>query len=229
MTEAHEVIEFELSKELKEKLRGIFYDTDSNFLNLYIKSEQSKSSPLKCNVDKSSMRNTLEQFNEIVDGTLDQKTKLLCVYSIKYHLIKYIEFNTTEQKWYSETFPNDPSLEQKKEQKDTKRKDNNKEEGEPKRKKIAINKYSGNGRLPLHESVVIGDVSKFATLKNTGSDGTVEPIFSEEIETSTDTLIPKGTIDTQTPLPYIFSSKDEFSKYPKTSHFRKLRFTILQG
>ena len=215
MTEAHEVIEFELSKELKEKLRGIFYDTDSNFLNLYIKSEQSKSSPLKCNVDKSSMRNTLEQFNEIVDGTLDQKTKLLCVYSIKYHLIKYIEFNTTEQKWYSETFPNDPSLEQKKEQKDTKRKDNNKEEGEPKRKKIAINKYSGNGRLPLHESVVIGDISKFATLKNTGSDGTVEPIFSEEIETSTDTLIPKGTIDTQTPLPYIFSSKDEFSKYLK--------------
>ena len=169
MTEAHEVIEFELSKELKEKLRGIFYDTDSNFLNLYIKSEQSKSSPLKCNVDKSSMRNTLEQFNEIVDGTLDQKTKLLCVYSINNHLIKYIEFNTTEQKWYSETFPNDPSLEQKKEQKDTKRKDNNKEEGEPKRKKIAINKYSGNGRLPLHESVVIGDVSKFATLKNTGA------------------------------------------------------------
>ena len=35
MTEPNEVIEFELSKELKEKLRGIFYDTDSNFLNVY--------------------------------------------------------------------------------------------------------------------------------------------------------------------------------------------------
>ena len=220
MTEAHEVIEFELSKELKEKLRGVFYDTEYNILNVYIKSksesEKSKpKSPLKCNVDKSSMRNTLEQFDEMVDGTLDQKTKLLCVYSIKYHLRKYVKFDDTEQKWYSETYPNDPSIEQKKEQKDTKEKDKSKDEGEPKRKKIAINKYSGNGRLPFHESVVIGDVSKFATLKNTGSDGIVEPIFSEEIETSTDTLIPKGTIDTQTPLPYIFSSKVEFSKYLK--------------
>ena len=154
MTEAHEVIEFELSKELKEKLRGVFYDTEYNILNVYIKSksesEKSKpKSPLKCNVDKSSMRNTLEQFTEMVDGTLDQKTKLLCVYSIKYHLRKYVKFDDTEQKWYSETYPNDPSIEQKKEQKDTKEKDKSKDEGEPKRKKIAINKYSGNGRLPF--------------------------------------------------------------------------------
>lgn len=107
MTESHGVIEFELSKELKEKLRGVFYDTDSNILNLYIKSE--KSSPLKCNVDKSSMRNTLEQFDEIVNGTLDAKTKLLCVYSIKYHLRKFIKFDDVEQKWYSENYPDDPS------------------------------------------------------------------------------------------------------------------------
>lgn len=53
--EEHEVVEFELSKELKEKLRGVFYDTDINVLSVYIKSE-SKSSPLKCNVDRSSMR-----------------------------------------------------------------------------------------------------------------------------------------------------------------------------
>ena len=39
--------------------------------------------------------------------------------------------------------PNDPSIKQKKEQKDTKEKDKSKDEGEPKRKKIAINKYSG--------------------------------------------------------------------------------------
>ena len=109
----HEVIEFELSKELKGKLRGIFYDTDSNFLNLYVKSEgtKSKSGPIKCNVDKSSMRNTLEQFNEMVDGTLDTKIKLLCVYSIKYHLReKYVKFNDSEQKWYSKNYPDDPSL-----------------------------------------------------------------------------------------------------------------------
>ena len=34
--------------------------------------------------------------------------------------------------------------------------------------------------------------------------------FSDEIETSTDILIPKGSIDTQISLPYIFSSMDEF-------------------
>ena len=59
------------------------------------------------------MRNTLEQFDEIVDGTLDQKTKLLCVYSIKYHLReKYVKFDDGEQRWYSETYPDDPSLAQ---------------------------------------------------------------------------------------------------------------------
>ena len=88
-------------------------------------------------------------------------------------------------------------------------------EDDIKRKKIAINKYSGNGRLPLRESVVIGDISKFVTLQNTDGNGMIEPIFSEEIETSTDILIPKGTIDTQTPLPYIFGSKAELSKYLK--------------
>jgi hypothetical protein len=86
-------------------------------------------------------------------------------------------------------------------------------EDEIKGKKIAINKYSGNGRLPLRESVVIEDISKFVTLQNTNGNGTIEPTFSEENETSTDILIPKVTIDTQTPLPYIFTSKDEFSKY----------------
>jgi hypothetical protein len=85
-------------------------------------------------------------------------------------------------------------------------------EDEIKKKKVAINKYSGNGRLPLRESVVIGDISKFVTLTSGDGNGTIEPTFSEEIETSTDILIPKGTIDTQTPLPYIFSSKEELSK-----------------
>ena len=55
-----EVVEFDLSKELKQKFRGIYYDTESNILSIYIKSELS---PIKCNVDKSSMKNTLEQFD----------------------------------------------------------------------------------------------------------------------------------------------------------------------
>jgi hypothetical protein len=74
--EEHEVIEFELSKQLKDKLKGVFYDTGNNILNIYIKSE--KSNALKFKIDKSSMRNTLEQFNERVDGTLDKEIKFLC-------------------------------------------------------------------------------------------------------------------------------------------------------
>ena len=112
MAEEHEVIEFELSKELTRKVERLFYDTDNNILNVYVKSESEKckSKPLKSKVDKSSMRNTLEQFNERVDGTLDKEIKLLCVYSIKYHLRRYVKFDTAEQKWYSENYPNDPSL-----------------------------------------------------------------------------------------------------------------------
>ena len=110
MTEEHEVVEFELSKQLKEKLRGVFYDADINVLNVYVKSEKPEP-PVKCNVDKSSMKNTLEQFNEVVDGTLDAKTKLFCVYSIKYHLRdKYVQFDPAEQKWYYDNYPNDPGL-----------------------------------------------------------------------------------------------------------------------
>ena len=47
----------------------------------------------------------------MVDGTLDPKTKLLCVYSIKFHLRdKHIKFDIGEQIWYSENYPDDPSL-----------------------------------------------------------------------------------------------------------------------
>ncbi len=112
MAEDHKVVQFELSKELKSKIQNIFYDTDNNRLDIYI----NKSTSLISKVDKSSMRNTLTQFDKSMDGTLDQNTKLLCVYSIKYHLWKYIKFNDTEQKWYSENYPDDPSLSVDKEQ-----------------------------------------------------------------------------------------------------------------
>ena len=83
MAEEHEAIEFELSKELREKLKGVFYDTDNNILNVYVKSESEKckSKPLKSKVDKSSMRNTLEQFKKRVDGILDTGNKTaMCLF-----------------------------------------------------------------------------------------------------------------------------------------------------
>ena len=55
------------------------------------------------------MRATLEQFDKKVDGIIDPDTKLLCVYSIKYNLQKYIKFDEAEQEWYSENYPDDPS------------------------------------------------------------------------------------------------------------------------
>ena len=62
----------------------------------------------------------------------------------------------TEQEWYSDNYPNDPGLDKTKEEKE--------EEEKTKPKKIAINKYSGNGRQPLHESVIIGETPVFVKL-----------------------------------------------------------------
>lgn len=87
---------------------------------------------------------------------------------------------------------------------------------EPKTK-FLINKYSGNGRLPLHESVVIGVIPKFVTLPpNYGIDNgneDVKPIFSDNCDSGFVTFLPNGTVDTVTPLSYIFDSEEEFSQY----------------
>lgn len=106
-----EVIELELSNQLKEKFEGVFYDKDNSILNVYVNSEKSKPIVLKSKVDKSSMRNTIEQFNERADGTLDKETKALLISSIRFQLTKYIKFDDTEQKWYSENYPDDPIVE----------------------------------------------------------------------------------------------------------------------
>jgi hypothetical protein len=218
--EPNKVVEFELSKQLKTKLRGVFYDTDSNSLSVYIKpeSESPSSDPksIRCNVDKSSMRNTLEQFKEIADGTLDQKTKLLCVYSINYHLRKHVKFDGAEQKWYSKNYPDDPGLVDKSKGKGHKKEssDNEDDDEKTKPKKIAINKYSGNGRRPLHESVIIGETPVFVTLHDK-----LVPEYIPKLDTTFGiTYYPNGTINTVTPLPYIFDSEDEFMKYVKLAH-----------
>ena len=204
MAEKHKVVQFELSKELKSKIQNIFYDTDNKRLDFYI----NKSTSLASKVDKSSMRNTLEQFDKSMDGTLDAKIKLLCVYSIKYHLRKYVKFDTNEQEWYSENYPDDPSVIV-----DKGRASNNKEEEEEeeedKSKRIAINKYSGNGKRPLYESVIIGEVPVFVVLNKNN-----EPKFVPSIDTAFGIIYtPNGTINTTTPLPYVYESGEEFSRY----------------
>ena len=201
MTESHdhESIQFELSKQLNEKVRSIFYDKDASVLNIYTLENKD---PIVSKV-YASMRTTLEQFDKNVDGTLDAKIKLLCVYSIKYHLRKYVQFDDDEQEWYSDNYPNDPGLDKTKEEKE--------EEEKTKPKKIAINKYSGNGRQPLHESVIIGETPVFVKLHDN-----MIPEYLPKLETTFGiTYYPNGTINTVTPLPYIFDSEEEFMKYIK--------------
>ena len=80
----------------------------------------------------------------------------------------------------------------------------------PKDKKgIAIKKYSGNGRLALHESIVLALTPKFVSL-----DSQHNPEFKNHIELNlTQELIPSDSLHTQNPLPYIFESEGEFKKY----------------
>jgi hypothetical protein len=76
------------------------------------------------------------------------------------------------------------------------------------KKKIPIRKFSANGTMPVHESVVIGTTSKFVTMNNNK-----EIEFKTQIETETEILIPNDTIYTQNPIPYIFKSEEEFKEY----------------
>jgi len=119
MREPNEIIEFDLSKhQLEEKLNGMMFETETNILVVKIKSEL-KSSPLRCNVDISSMKNTIQLVDEMVNGTLDKETKHRCIYCLRYHLTKYkiIKFNDSDRKWYSEAFPDDPTFFPDREQK----------------------------------------------------------------------------------------------------------------
>jgi hypothetical protein len=114
MSSEHTSIQFELSKELKEKIENIFYDHKN--LSVYFspscrpKTSAGTMKAIRSKVHASSLRATLEQFDRKVDGLIDPQTKLLCVYSIKYNLRKYVKFDDAEQKWYSEKYPDDPSI-----------------------------------------------------------------------------------------------------------------------
>ena len=76
------------------------------------------------------------------------------------------------------------------------------------RKEIAINKYSGNGRLLLHESVVIGLETKFVRLTH---DNEFELLDS--VEDGSEIFIPKGTNNTTSPLSYVFTDEEELRYY----------------
>jgi hypothetical protein len=87
--------------------------------------------------------------------------------------------------------------------------DNNEDENTKRLKKVKIRKYTGNGTLPLHESIVFKDgQTAFLTLDENG-----QPKYQTEIERPGIDLHPADTLDSQNPLPYIFESPDELNQY----------------
>jgi hypothetical protein len=73
-----------------------------------------------------------------------------------------------------------------------------------------VRKYTANGLLPLHESVVFTDSgqSAFVYLDNDGKLGIVN-----HIERPDKILYPADNVDSQNPLPYAFNSSEELQKY----------------
>ena len=75
------------------------------------------------------------------------------------------------------------------------------------KKIIPIKKYSANGTIPPHESIIIDKVPKFVYFVN----GKVQLVDS--ITRNNDILVPSDTIDTRNPIPFIFESKQELDQY----------------
>ena len=78
------------------------------------------------------------------------------------------------------------------------------------RKSFYVRKYTANGSLPLHESVVFVDSgqSAFVYLDN---DGKLQ--FVNQIERPDKILYPVDSLDSQNPLPYTFASPEELQMY----------------
>jgi hypothetical protein len=74
--------------------------------------------------------------------------------------------------------------------------------------KIPIRKFCANGKIPLHESLVIDSKPIFVTISKEG-----EIEYKSEIQVNGEIFIPNDTVYTSNPLPYIFDSKEEFEKY----------------
>jgi hypothetical protein len=78
------------------------------------------------------------------------------------------------------------------------------------RKQISkIRKYSGNGTLPLHESIVFKDgQTSFLLL-----DEDKKPKYKTKIEIHDKVLHASDSLDSQNPFPYIFESPEELERY----------------
>ena len=91
----------------------------------------------------------------------------------------------------------------------TQEQDVNVDESTKRPKKVKIRKYTGNGTLPLHESIVFRDgQTALLSLDENG-----QPKYDYEIDRPGMVLYPADNLETQNPLPYIFESSDELNQY----------------
>ena len=78
-------------------------------------------------------------------------------------------------------------------------------------KEVYVRKYTGNGTLPLHESIVFKDAQPaFLYL-----DENKKPKYKTKMVRPGKVLYPAESIDSQNPLPYIFTSTEELEDYLK--------------
>jgi hypothetical protein len=77
------------------------------------------------------------------------------------------------------------------------------------RKEIRIRKYSGNGRLPVHESIIVDGRPVFLKIDKETKTALLVP----KLETDDAIFFPADTPDSLNPLPYILESIDELNFY----------------
>jgi len=176
---------------LTENLRGkniqqITYDSGTQKVLVFVNRKATA-----IDVDLENISKTAQNCELVLNGQLDNATKHEIILIISAGLAPYAYDFVKNGNGNGEA-----------------NKNKDKKEKEPTKKKIAIKKYTRKGTIPLHECVVIGEVSKFVYL-----DKNQEPRFVDEYERANDTLVPADTFDTQTPIPFIFESEKEFQVY----------------
>jgi hypothetical protein len=81
-----------------------------------------------------------------------------------------------------------------------------------KKKEICyVHKYTANGDIPLHESVLFADTGQSAFVYLDSNDG--KPKYVNYIERPDKILYPADNFDSQNPLPYKFASPQELEMY----------------
>lgn len=86
-----------------------------------------------------------------------------------------------------------------------KSKDKDKDKGDKPKKSKFIHKYTANGSIPLHESIIVSKESIFACYAGINGGAKLQLFKSIQLDADTN-LYPMDTITSQNPLPYAFES-----------------------